>query len=136
MVKVIMGLKGSGKTKQMIELINTAVNTENGNVVAIEHEPKLTYDIHHNIRLVQTSNYDISSFDVLKGFIYGLSASNFDITHIFIDSLTRIVTVEPGPDVEIFLDWLNTFSAENNIKFTITISDDESTAKEAVRKYF
>jgi hypothetical protein len=136
MVKVIMGLKGSGKTKQMIDLINQAINSENGNVVAIERGPKLTYDVHHNIRLVNANEFDLSSFDVLKGFICGLYASNFDITHIFIDSLSKIVPVEPGPDVEVFLAWLKKFSDENNIKFTLTISADASTATDGVRKYF
>ncbi|MEG1747903.1 MAG: hypothetical protein RR226_05695 [Oscillospiraceae bacterium] len=63
MVKVIMGLKGSGKTKQMIDLINTAVASEHGNVVCIERGPKLTYDIHYKIRLVEASQYDLTSFD-------------------------------------------------------------------------
>ncbi|MEG2924840.1 MAG: hypothetical protein RR848_10305, partial [Oscillospiraceae bacterium] len=67
MVKVIMGLKGSGKTKQMIDLINTAVASEHGNVVCIERGPKLTYDIHYKIRLVEASQYDLTSFDALKG---------------------------------------------------------------------
>ncbi|MEG1464860.1 MAG: hypothetical protein RSC11_08200, partial [Mucinivorans sp.] len=87
MVKVIMGLKGSGKTKQMIDLINTAVASEHGNVVCIERGPKLTYDIHYKIRLVEASQYDLTSFDTLKGFVSGLYAGNYDITHVFIDSL-------------------------------------------------
>ncbi|MBP1736892.1 MAG: hypothetical protein H6Q60_773 [Oscillospiraceae bacterium] len=136
MVKVIMGLKGSGKTKQMIDLINQAVSTENGYVVAIERGPKLIYDVHHNIRLVDANEFDLSSFDVLKGFIAGLYASNFDITHVFIDSLSKIVPVEPGPEVEVFLKWLETFSETNNIKFTVTISADQSQAREGVRRYF
>ena len=85
MVRVIMGVKGTGKTKQMIELINSAVHSENGNVVCIERGPKLTYDIHYKIRLVEASHYDIKSYDFLKGFISGLYAGNYDITHVFID---------------------------------------------------
>ena len=66
MVRVIMGVKGTGKTKQMIELINSAVHSENGNVVCIERGPKLTYDIHYKIRLVEASHFDVSSFDFMK----------------------------------------------------------------------
>ena len=95
MVRVIMGVKGTGKTKQMIELINSAVHSENGNVVCIERGPKLTYDIHYKIRLVEASHYDIKSYDFLKGFISGLYAGNYDITHVFIDSLTKIVPPRP-----------------------------------------
>ena len=118
MVRVIMGVKGTGKTKQMIELINSDVNSENGNVVCIERGPKLTYDIHYKIRLVEASHYDMSSYDFLKGFISGLYAGNYDITHIFIDSLTKIVSSEATDHAgEDFLDWLHRFSALPNIKF-------------------
>ena len=137
MVRVIMGVKGTGKTKQMIELINSAVHSENGNVVCIERGPKLTYDIHYKIRLVEASHYDMGSYDFLKGFISGLYAGNYDITHIFIDSLTKIIKVDPADhSVEAFLDWLNSFAEANGIKFTVTISADASLATEGVRKYF
>lgn len=76
MVRVIMGVKGTGKTKQMIELINSAAKSEAGSVVCIEHGSKLTYDIHYQIRLVEAKEYAISSFDMLKGFISGLHASH------------------------------------------------------------
>ena len=136
MVKVIMGLKGSGKTKQMIDLINTAVGTEHGNVVAIERGPKLTYDIHYKIRLIDTADFDLPTFERMKGFIYGLYASNFDITHIFIDSLCKVVPNDGSPEVEEFLDWLESFSEKNGVKFTVTISADASLAHEGVKKYF
>ena len=137
MVRVIMGVKGTGKTKQMIELINSAVHSENGNVVCIERGPKLTYDIHYKIRLVEASHYDMSSYDFLKGFISGLYAGNYDITHVFIDSLPKIVGVDANDhSVEEFLDWLNSFSEKNSIKFTVTISAEKELASEGVRKYF
>lgn len=136
MVRVIMGVKGTGKTKQMIELINSAVHSENGNVVCIERGPKLTYDIHYKIRLVEASHYDIKSYDFLKGFISGLYAGNYDITHVFIDSLTKIVPIENYAETEEFLAWLNNFGEKHNIKFTITISDDESLASDGIKKYF
>lgn len=136
MVKVIMGPKGTGKTKQMIDLINTAVETEHGNVVAIAHDSKLTFDINYKIRLVETSDYVIPNYDTLKGFLYGLYASNYDITHVFIDSLNKLVSTENKADVEAFLDWLEAFSQKTGIKYTVSISEDESTASQGVRKYF
>ena len=136
MVRVIMGVKGTGKTKQMIELINSAVHSENGNVVCIERGPKLTYDIHYKIRLVEASHYDIKSYDFLKGFISGLYAGNYDITHVFIDSLCRIVGRDVDQETEDFLNWLDVFGERNNIKFTVTISADASLATDGVKKYF
>jgi len=136
MIRVIMGKKGSGKTKQVIDMINSAVQTEHGNVVCIEKGEKLTFDIHYQIRLVEASDYDIADYTALKGFVSGLYAGNYDITHIFIDSLTKIVGADTDHETEKFLDWLNNFSEKHNIKFTITISDDETLASEGVKKYF
>lgn len=137
MVRVIMGVKGTGKTKQMIELINAAAKNESGSVVCIEHGSKLTYDIHYQIRLIEAKEYKLENFDMMKGFISGLHAGNYDITQVFIESLTKIVGADAeSPRVEEFLDWLNDFGEKNGIKFTVTISADSSLASEGVRKYF
>ena len=136
MIRVIMGKKGSGKTKQVIEMINSAVETEHGNVVCIEKGEKLMLDISHKIRLVEASEYDIADYTAMKGFISGLYAGNYDITHIFIDSLTKIIGRECDFETEKFLDWLNNFSQKNGIKFTITISDEESLVSDGIKKYF
>ena len=136
MIRVIVGKKGSGKTKQVIEMINSAVDTEHGNVVCIEKGEKLMLDISHKIRLVEASEYDIADYTAMKGFISGLYAGNYDITHIFIDSLTKIIGSEVNFETEKFLDWLNNFSQKNGIKFTITISDEESLVSDGIKKYF
>lgn len=137
MVRVIMGVKGTGKTKQMIELINAAAKNESGSVVCIEHGSKLTYDIHYQIRLIEAKDYAISSFDMLKGFISGLHAGNYDITQVFVESLTKLVNVSAeDPQVEHFLDWLNEFGEKNGIKFVVTISADSALASDGVKKYF
>lgn len=137
MVRVIMGGKGSGKTKQIIEMLNNAAHTENGSVACIERGNKLTYDIHRSIRLVEASSYAFINFDFLKGLISGMHASNYDMSHIFIDSLCRVVPSDAhDPQVEGFLDWLNAFGEENRIKFTVTISADASLASDGVKKYF
>lgn len=135
MVRVIMGKKGAGKTKQMIELINSAVQTEHGDVVCIEKGKNLTFDIHYQIRLVEASDYDIDSYNTMKGFICGLYAGNYDTTHIFIDSLTKIVGGVCDGHTEQFLDWLELFSRHHGIKFTVTISDDVELVSEGVKKY-
>ena len=120
----------------MIDLINTAVDTEHGNVVAITHNSKLTFDISYKIRLVDTSDYMIPNYDTLKGFLYGLYASNYDITHVFIESLNKLVPTVGNEDLEPFLDWLEAFSQKCGIKYTVSISDDAANASEGVRKYF
>ena len=135
MVRVIMGVKGTGKTKQMIELINSAVKSENGNVVCIERGPKLTYDIHYKIRLVEASHYDIKSYDFLKGFISGLYAGNYDITHVFIDNFTKMLSEISEQQIAEFLAWLNDFSEREHIQFTLSLSMDPAVTGSEITKY-
>jgi hypothetical protein len=136
MVKVIMGLKGSGKTKQLIESINTAIKTESGSMICIEKGNKLTFDIDYRVRLIESSEYQLGSYTFLKGFISGLHAGNFDISDIFIDSLYKIACSEDIAETEDFLAWCDAFGAANNMKFTITISADINSATEGIKKYF
>ena len=136
MVKVIMGVKGSGKTKRLIEFINTAVNEEHGDVVCIERKSQLTYDIPHTVRLITASDYGINSYDFMKGFISGLHAGNYDISHIFIDNLFKILNVTLDERTEEFLAWCDDFGSRENVSFTMTISADEALASESVKKFF
>ena len=136
MVKVIMGLKGSGKTKQLIELVTKALEDGHGDVVCIEKGPVLTYDIPYQARLIQTSDYNFGTFEFFKGFITGLHGGNYDITDVFIDSLYKMVNSHADQEVEDFLDWLSDFGEKQNINFTLTISADVNSATEKMKKYF
>ncbi len=90
MVTLILGKKGSGKTKKLMDLCNTAVAQSKGNVVFIEKDNTLTYDVSHQVRLVSAADYGICGFDALYGFIAGMCAGNYDITDIFVDSTLKI----------------------------------------------
>lgn len=136
MVKVIMGLKGSGKTKQLIDSINTAIKSETGSMVCIEKGNNLTFDIDYRVRLVEASEYLMSDYSFLKGFISGLHAGNFDITHIFIDRLYKIVGNECADAAADFLAWCEEFGKANKLEFTITISADADAAPEGIKKFF
>ena len=134
MIHVIMGLKGSGKTKKMIDGINAAVAEAKGDVVCIEYGKKLTYDISYKVRLVDSKEYGISNADMLKGFLSGLHAGNFDITHVFIDNLYKTIGSDRAVGEE-FIAWCAKFAAANNMNITITVSDDPELASEAVKQY-
>ena len=135
MVRLIMGVKGSGKTKHLIEMINNAAKDEPGNVVCIEANTNMTYDIHYKIRLIDAREYKLDSYDAFRGFISGLYAGNYDISHVFIDNLCKMLGVEVGRETEEFLNWLDVFGEKNNIKFTATISADVSAATDGMRKF-
>ena len=134
MIHVIMGLKGSGKTKKLIEAINAAVNDAHGDVVCIEYGKKLTYDVTYKVRLVDSQEYGISSPEMLKGFLSGLHAGNFDITNVFIDNLYKTIGQDQAAN-EAFVDWVAKFAKENNMEITMTISEDPANASEAVKQY-
>ena len=134
MIHVIMGLKGSGKTKKMIDAINGAVAEAHGDVVCIEYGRKLTYDLSYKVRLVDSKEYGICSGEMLKGFLSGLHAGNFDITHVFIDNLYKTI----GKDVaamEEFVAWCARFAADNSMEITMTISEDPANVSDEVKKY-
>ena len=130
-----MGGKGSGKTKQLIELINNAAKDEPGNVVCIEANRTMTYDIHYHIRLIDAHEYKLDSYDLFRGFISGLYAGNYDISHVFVDNVCKTVGRDVDSETESFLNWLDTFGEKNGIKFTVTISADPSAATEGMQKY-
>ena len=134
MIHVIMGLKGSGKTKKLIDSINAALAQATGDVVCIEYGKKLTYDLTYKVRLVDSQEYGINSVDMLKGFLSGLHAGNFDITHVYIDNLYKTI----GTDVasaEAFIAWAAKFAADNSMEITVTLSEDPANVSEAMKQY-
>ena len=134
MIHVIMGLKGSGKTKKLIDAINTAVASANGDVVCIEYGKKLTYDVTYKVRLVDSKEYGINSPAMLKGFLSGLHAGNFDITNVFIDNLYKTIGNDKAAG-EDFVVWCAKFAADNNMEITITISEDPAEASDVMKQY-
>ncbi len=135
MVKVIMGLRGSGKTKHLIEMVNAAAQ-EAGSVVCLERGTKLTYDIKSSVRLVDTQENGVKGYTALKAFISGLYAGNFDISKIFIDSLSKVAEDTDLAAAEEFLDWASAFCQKNNTEIVATLSADVNDATDGIKKYF
>ena len=135
MLKLIMGLKGSGKTKRLVDMVREAVREETGDVVVIEKERKLTFDIPYQARLIDAGDYDIGSCEFLKGIICGVHAGNYDITHFFIDNFYKLVNDKSPEELEAFVDWVNRFSEQENISFVVSVSADVESMPESVKKY-
>ena len=134
MINVILGLKGTGKTKKLIDAIHSAIETASGDVVCIEYGRKLTYDVSYKVRLVDSKEYAISTPEMLKGFLSGLHAGNFDITHVFIDNLYKTIGNDKAAGEE-FIVWCAKFAADNQMEITITISEDPADASDAIKQY-
>lgn len=134
MIHVIMGLKGTGKTKKLLDAIHTAVDTAHGDVVCIEYGKKLTYDVTYKVRLVDSQEYGICSSEMLKGFISGLHAGNFDITHVFIDNLYKTIGASLSA-AEDFITWCAKFAADNSMEITVSLSEDPANASGILKQY-
>lgn len=133
MIKLIVGTKGSGKTKTMIDMINDATKTATGNVVVIEKSMQLTTSINHAARLVDVDEYKISGADMLYGFVAGVLAGNYDITHMFIDGILKVC----GQDLEAAGRVLNAIDAVSgdSVKVVVTISADAENLPESIKKF-
>ena len=124
MIKLIIGNKGSGKTKRLINLINEAVENSNGTVVCIEKSPLLTYEVTHKARLIETERFGVEGCDAFYGMVCGVIAQDHDITEIFVDATFKIV----GRDYDAFAALINKIckvSDDANVNFVFTVSEDQ-----------
>lgn len=134
MIKLILGLKGSGKTKFLIDSIDKAVKNSGGCVIAIERGDTLRFDVDHSVRLIDIDEYDISDFNAFYGFLSGLAAGNYDISDIFVDATFKI----GGRDYDAFAkmtDKLKRLGDDFNICLTFTASCEKEDLPERVHKY-
>ncbi len=121
MITLILGKKGSGKTKRLIDMCATATAASNGNVVFIEKDNTLTYDLTHKTRLVAADEYGIVGFEALYGFIAGMCAGNYDITDIFVDSTLKI-----GGSVNGLETFAEKLSHLQNVNLVLSVSADRA----------
>lgn len=135
MIKIHIGLKGSGKTKKIIQDVNEAVNVEHGNVVCITDGNRLMHDISRQARMIDTEDFAIRNFDMFEGLICGIIAQDFDVTHIFIDSIFKSVKSGDMESLDKFVADLEKFEKKFNVSFTMMVSAKESEAGENVKKY-
>lgn len=133
MIQLIVGSKGSGKTKKLIDQINASAKTTPGNIVCIEKSMKLTYDIDHAARLIDVDEYKISGYEMLYGFIAGVLAGNYDIVEVYLDGVLKL----GNHDLEGLgglLDKLAVLTGDG-VKMVVTVSADLEQLPESVKKY-
>ncbi|MGN0527364.1 MAG: hypothetical protein ACI4IF_08000 [Acutalibacteraceae bacterium] len=125
MISLIIGNKGSGKTKRLISLINDAVASSNGTVVCIEKSPLLTTEVTHKARLIETESYGVEGADAFYGMVCGVLAQDHDITDLFVDATFKII----GRNYDEFaalLKKLSKVANETDTKIVFTVSEDEA----------
>lgn len=134
MLKLIIGVKGTGKTKQLIDLVNASLKSSQGSVVCIEKGDKLKFDVNYQCRLIDTEYYGIGDAAALYGFVAGILASNHDVTDLYIDSALKIC----GDDIaafDQFLGMVDMLTSRSNINCVMTCSLAIDNASEAIQKY-
>ena len=134
MLKLMIGVKGTGKTKTLIEMVNSAVNTSKGAVVCIEKGDKLRYDVKYQARLINTEEFMVADAQSLYGFVAGILASNHDVTELFIDSALKICNNDMAA-FEKMLDELAALVAKTGTNLFITSSMPVEEASDTVKKY-
>ena len=134
MVKLIVGLKGSGKTKTLIDMVNSTVDSTNGTVICIEKGTKLVHEIKYQARLINTEEYDVTTWRALYGFVAGLIAGDHDAADIFIDSLLKMFDNNKEEFVS-FIKAVDPLTEKQGVRLTITSSIAAEDVPEALREY-
>jgi chromosomal replication initiation ATPase DnaA len=132
MIKLIVGKKGSGKTKILVERINEAAKNSKGNVICIEKDLQLTYNIDHSVRLINIVDYKVEGFDAFYGFITGVLAGNYDIEQVYVDGLLKIGEKNVQALGEL-LEKIDAIASDKLVVVTVSAAEEELT--ENVKKY-
>lgn len=135
MIQILAGEKGQGKTKRLIDMANEASKTIDGNVVFIDDDNRHMYDLHYDIRFVETSGFVMKDLKVLFGFICGILSQDNDIEKIFIDGLHNIVKEVDNESLTEFIKELEKTSASSNVDFVMIISEVLENLPEKAKEY-
>ena len=133
MIKLIVGSKGSGKTKTIIDMMNAAAEESNGHIVCIEKGMKSTYNIRSSVRIIDVDDYNIRGYDQFYGFFMGVLAGDYDIMEVYLDGILKI----GDGDMDGLGQLLDRFAdvAPEHISIILTVSCTEEELPESVRKY-
>lgn len=135
MVELLIGKKGTGKTKALIDKVNNALTVAKGNIVFVSSNGDNMFDIKSKVRMANTADFDIKTYNEFLGFIYGIVSRDYDITNIFVDSIFKIVGNDNLDGFESFLERLETLGNKFNIAFVISVSIDADIAPDYIKKF-
>ena len=134
MVQLIYGAKGSGKTKRLLDMVNQELAETKGDVVFIDDDKRYMYDVKHEVRFVDVTEYGIDSEDKLYGFISGMLAQNFDIAAIYLDAFLHIIKKKPE-EIENTVKDLEKIAKMNDCKLVLNVSGDPDKIPEFLKPY-
>lgn len=132
MVQLIVGNKGKGKTKHLLEKVNLQVKETKGNIVYLDKSTKHMYELNNKVRLIDVSQYMITNHDEFVGFICGIVSQDHDLEQMFLDSFLKIACLE-NEDITPVIEKLEKISQNYGIDFVLGVSMDESELPEALK---
>lgn len=135
MVKVIVGGKGSGKTARLVDDLNAQAFNDSNNVVCIQYGHRLDRLVKYKIRLVDIMEYPVKGYRELLSFISGISAKDYDLTHVYVDSVYKVSGSNDPAELEAFLKDLDEFAERNSLNVTIILSADLEELSDGIKAY-
>lgn len=132
MVQIISGKKGKGKTKYLLEKVNSAVASAEGSVVYLDKSAKHMYELNNKVRLINVAEYPISSYDGFIGFVCGIISQDHDLEQVYFDSFLKLSFLE-GCDISEAVETLEDLSQKYQVQFTLSVSADADELPEDLR---
>jgi hypothetical protein len=133
MIEIICGVKGKGKTKELLEKVNSSVKTANGNVVYLDKSQKHMYELNNRVRLINVVDYPISNCDEFLGFICGIISQDNDLEEMYLDSFLTIASISEDADIVRAIEKLDVISEKYKVKFVLSVSKDKNDLPECAK---
>jgi hypothetical protein len=133
MIEIICGVKGKGKTKELLEKVNSSVKTANGNVVYLDKSRKHMYELNNRVRLINVVDYPIGNCDEFLGFICGIISQDNDLEEMYLDSFLTIASISEDVDIVRAIEKLDVISEKYKVKFILSVSKDKNDLPECAK---
>lgn len=133
MIEIICGVKGKGKTKELLGKVNSAIQTANGNVVYLDKSQKHMYELNNKVRLINVMDYPVANCDEFIGFICGIISQDNDLEEMYLDSFLTIADVDTEDEITKAIEKLDVISEKFKVKFILSVSKDEEDLPECAK---
>lgn len=133
MIEIICGEKGKGKTKELLDKVNSSVDTQSGNIVYLDKSQKHMYELNNKIRLINVMDFPIDNCDEFLGFICGIVSQDHDLDEMYLDSFLTIASIDDEKGITKAIEKLDVISEKFKVKFILSVSRDISRLPECAK---